>query len=397
MLQNRIIYIVFLIGTGVFASFYGGNIPYMLFYFALLLPVFCFAYTIYVDARFKIHQRIPIVKIIKKESVPYTFILANEDYFTFSSIKVTFHEDKSHIRQDEEMADHCLPPMSNKKMSGTIYGDYRGTYEVGAKSVEIMDFLYLFKINYPVKSKIKMIVSPRIITGDRLKLASFIQDSENTRNKIRPVHETVENDLRKYVRGDNRKLIHWKASAKKRELLTKKYADIEELETLLIMDLTKMDVDYDHQLIVEDKIIELALAIIHGFYQGKIPVRAIFENNQFYNEPIKTAKEFEHFYNKCVEMEFHSKSSMNFLVNDCIRKYSENSYYIMITATLDKDIFETVLTMAKNGKQITFFYINQGNDEIISRMIKAMKDMGICVYDIWMDADLMDQFQTSGE
>lgn len=395
MFWNRVVYLVFLIATGIFASFYGGNIPYMLFYFALLLPVFCFVYTLYVDARFKIHQRIPVVKIIKKESVPYTFILANEDYFTFSSIKVTFHEDKSHIRQDDEMADHCLPPVSNKKMSGTIYGDYRGTYEVGAKSVEIMDFLCLFKINYPVKSKIKMIVSPRIITGDRLKLASFIQDSENTRNKINPIHETVENDLRKYVKGDNRKLIHWKASAKQRELLTKKYADIEEMETLFLMDLTKIDADYDEILIVEDKIIELSLMIIQGFYQAKIPVRTIFESTHLYNEPIRTAKEFELFYNKCTELEFHSKRLVNLLVNDCIHRYSENNYYIIVTAILDRELFETVLSMAKNGKQITFFYIRRLEDEMRGRMLKAMRDIGICVYDIWMDADLLELFHIS--
>ena len=137
MLSRRIIYIAILIGTGTFASFYGGNIPYLLFYLVLLLPVFCILYTLYVNFRFKIHQTIGKVKLVKRELIPYRFVLANEDLFTFTSIKVTFFDDKSHIKQESEERDLCLGPKTSKILSGTVCGDYRGIYEIGAKSVEI--------------------------------------------------------------------------------------------------------------------------------------------------------------------------------------------------------------------------------------------------------------------
>ena len=39
---GKLIYLLFLIGSTILVSFRGGNISYLLFYFALLLPVLAF-------------------------------------------------------------------------------------------------------------------------------------------------------------------------------------------------------------------------------------------------------------------------------------------------------------------------------------------------------------------
>jgi len=392
MLRNRIIYMCFLIGVSLFASFYGGNIAYMLFYLAILMPIFCIIYTLYVNFRFKIHQTIDRVKLVKKEAVPYSFILANEDIFTFTSIQVSFFDDKSHIEQAESQNSHSLSPKSSKIMTGTIYGDYRGTYEVGAKSAEIMDFLYLFKVNYPIRSRLRMIVSPRVISIEKLKLASFIMDPGKTRQNFHPMNETVDMDLRKYVKGDNRKMIHWKASAKKQELLTKKYTDIEELETFLFMDLTKISSDASTELIAEDKIIELCLAISNNFLHNKIPVRIMYETIKINATSILTPREFEAFYNMCIDVRFDATDGLDFLINEMTGKYPEHDYYILVTTKLGNDLYDRLYRMGKSGKQITFFYIRTEREDTKKSMLDALSDTGIRVYDIWMDDDLEELF-----
>lgn len=45
---QRILYPAFLILTTVLVSFYGGPVPWMLFYFALMLPVLALVYSMYV-------------------------------------------------------------------------------------------------------------------------------------------------------------------------------------------------------------------------------------------------------------------------------------------------------------------------------------------------------------
>lgn len=394
MFRNRIIYLVFLTSSAVFASFFGGNIPYILFYTVLLTPVFCFAYTLYVNFRFKIHQTIPRVRLIKKEAVPYQFILANEDIFTFTSIKVSYFDEKSHIQQNIKSDVYCLGPKSSKKITGTVYGEYRGTYEIGAKSVEIADFLDLFRINYPIRSPLRLIVSPRILNLKKLKLTTFIKDSENTRLNLKPVNEVVDSELRTYTKGDNRKLIHWKASAKMQKLLTKKTTDLEEFETFLFIDLQKASENEHSNFIAEDKIIELSLAIANHFFQDRIPLRLIYDHSGKKEIAINQRTDLEHFYEQCIAFNFRGKIPIHLLIEDCFQKYIENDYYIIISAKMNVEIFQQLFSLRKRGNQITFFYIRILHDDSIKHMINALHEIGITVYDIWMDEDLLTVFGT---
>lgn len=397
MKRNRIIYFILLLGSGIFVSFYGGFITYMLFYFMLLLPVFALIYTLYVNIRFKIHQTVGAVKIIKKEAVPYEFILANEDIFTFNSIKVTFHEDKSHIKQDEEMTDHCLAPKSSRKITGTIYGDYRGTYEVGAKSVEIKDFLYLFKVTYPMRSKLKMIVRPRVLPIEKFNLTSFAKDFNNTKFNPKPENETIDAELRKYVKGDSRKLIHWKASARKQELLTKRVTDMEEQEIFVIVDMTKGKETEDAILITEDKIIELALAVTNSFCHARIPVNASYDWGGVQTISIRSRKDFNDFYNICSKVEFGAAVSIQSLVEEIALRHMTDDYLIIITAELTRQLHDRLMHYAGIGKKITFFYIRKTLEDKEKNMLQILSDAGICIYSIWMDENLEELFQTTNE
>lgn len=394
MLRNRILYLALLISTIVFATFYGGNIPYLLLYTALLIPLFCFIYTLYVNFRFKIHQTIPRIELVKKEAVPYQFILANEDIFTFTNIKVTFFDDKSHIQLDSKSATHCLGPRTKITTTGSVYGDYRGTYEIGAKSVKITDFLELFSITYPLLSTLRLIVSPRILTLENLNLTTFIKDSTKTKVNLRPRNEIVDTELRKYVKGDNRKLIHWKASAKKQELLTKKTTDLEEFETFLFVDLQKASKDTHTNFVSEDMVIELALAIANHFSQDQIPLRLIYANSKKQEFLIAQRKDLEIFYEKCITLAFQGKTPLHQLIDGYFSKQKENDYYIIISTKMDSEIFQKLFSLREEGKQITFFYIRILHDDSMKHMILALQEIGITMYDIWMNEDLLDIFGT---
>lgn len=392
MLSRRIIYIAILIGTGTFASFYGGNIPYLLFYLVLLLPVFCILYTLYVNFRFKIHQTIGKVKLVKRELIPYRFVLANEDLFTFTSIKVTFFDDKSHIKQESEERDLCLGPKTSKILSGTVCGDYRGIYEIGAKSVEIQDFLYLFKITYPIRNRLRMIVSPRIVPLDKLKLQNFIQDQLNTKNSFQPQDPVYEMELRKYQNSDSRKLIHWKASAKKQELLSKKILDIEKPDTLLFFDLHPVSEFDEVNLVVEDKIIELAIGISRLFFQERVPLQVLYQDKHFQSKDIKTKRNFDDFYQHCSELSFQAKDFGTTLLLEWIQTHGLQDSYLLITSFLDKISCAEILRLRKLGLRLSFFYIRKNREDDAWVMLKAMEEAGIEVYDIWMEDDLLQAY-----
>ena len=111
---NRFICLLLVIGCGVFASYYGGNISYALFYLVLMLPVVSFFYTVYVYARFKIYQSIDSYLVVKGDWTNYAFIVANEDFITFRNIKVNFLKDKSTIEEGTQATEYSLLPSESE-------------------------------------------------------------------------------------------------------------------------------------------------------------------------------------------------------------------------------------------------------------------------------------------
>ena len=65
---GRLLYLLFLAGATALVSLRGGNISYLLFYFALALPILAFLYSLYVFYRFKIVQEVSRVVEIGRAS-----------------------------------------------------------------------------------------------------------------------------------------------------------------------------------------------------------------------------------------------------------------------------------------------------------------------------------------
>ena len=105
MWRNRIFLLLFIILTAVFASFFGGPLPYALFYLSLLLPLISYLYLLYIYNRFRVYQLIDKKTLTKHETVPFRFILANEDLLTYAHIHVTFLDDFSSLEHVAER--HC--------------------------------------------------------------------------------------------------------------------------------------------------------------------------------------------------------------------------------------------------------------------------------------------------
>ena len=171
MRMNRIICFLLIIGSGVFASFYGGNITYALFYLSLSLPITAFIYTLYVYKQFKIYQSLDSYLVVKGDWTNYAFIVANEDYVTFRNIKVNFIKDKSTIEATGQTTQYSLLPGERESLATRLKCNYRGEYAIGVDSIEVTDFLNLFTITYPIATKLNATVLPRVVQLEQMAIA----------------------------------------------------------------------------------------------------------------------------------------------------------------------------------------------------------------------------------
>lgn len=110
MILRRIVFGCCWILSLVGISFYGGAVSYGIFFGITLLPFLSFFYIFCVLLRYKIYQEIVSRNIVCGQSVPYYFVLQNEDRFAFSGIKIYFLSDFSYIEKLPERITYELLP-----------------------------------------------------------------------------------------------------------------------------------------------------------------------------------------------------------------------------------------------------------------------------------------------
>ncbi|MDF2801296.1 MAG: hypothetical protein K0S61_1199 [Anaerocolumna sp.] len=381
MIRNRIILISVIIITTIYVSLYGGSISYGFFYLALFTPVIAYIYTLYVYLRFRLYQDIGQRVIIKGDLIPYFFTLANEDYITFKSIKVNFLQDKSHISGTDNCWEYSLLPGTSKELESKLKCYYRGEYYVGVSSVEITDFLYLFKIRYPIQSKLKVTVLPRVV---RLKQVGFLpprNDEKNANLLTKRDEDIMDVETRKYQAGDGIKQIHWKTSAKRNELFTRKYSALPKLSTTILMDLSPVNEEEDTKLVIEDLIIECSVALANYYKEERVKCQIIYELERYCSNGIKGHADFERFYNACVNMHFRGSHHFSDIFKTTIRDRVEDSFYILITHTISEELYKNLLESSGNMVSLAVIIINDNYKDLES-MIQGLKVSGVYVKQI---------------
>lgn len=382
MKANRLICILFIIGSVIFASFYGGNISYALLYVSVFVPVVSFLYTVYVYARFKIYQSLDSHMVVKGDWNNYSFVLGNEDFITFRNVKVNFLYDKSTIKKTDETLEFSLLPGESEHMETQIRCNYRGEYYIGVKSVEITDFLYLFAITYPISSKLKVVVLPRILKLEQLGIAPAFIDPKNPVHYSNTVEEELNTEVRRYIPGDNKKRIHWKASAKVGELLSRKYYKKPKAEAVLFMDLMKIEAAELNVIIAEDKIIESILAVANYYVSHNIACNIIFDMGGARQIPVYSKRDFNAFYEYCVNIRFNAGTPVGELMSQRLQRGDDGNFYLVATNRLDKDLYFTSLKVISQGNRICILYISDDVSEATKALTDDLTKAGADVYHI---------------
>lgn len=387
---NRLICILCIIGSGVFASYFGGNISYALFYVSIFVPVISFLYTLYVYVRFKIYQSLDNHIVVKGEWNNYSFIIGNEDFIAFRNVKVNFLYDKSTIKKTDETMEYSLLPGESERLETKIRCNYRGEYFIGVDSIEVTDFLYLFSITYPLTSKLKVLVLPRVVNIEKLGIAPTFIDPKNPVNYSNTVEEELDTEVRRYNPGDNKKRIHWKASAKVRELLSRKYYVKPKAEAVLFMDLMKISADELMVVIAEDKIIESILAVANYYASKNISSDIIYDMDGVRQVPICSKGDFNAFYRHCASIRFSASTPVSELIAKRLLKGDEGNFYMVATNRLNRDLYLVSLRVISQGNRLCILYISDDVSRETKNLIDDLIKAGVDIHHIMPGDEIED-------
>lgn len=371
MKMRRFIFAICWILSLTTISFYGGTVSYGIFFALTFIPFISFLYIVCVWFRYKVYQEIGTRNIICGQSVPYYFILQNEDKFAFTGIRILFFSDFSYMEELPGDIEFELLPGEKYKFETSFVCRYRGEYEVGIKEVVISDFFRLFCFKCAVKETKKVIVAPKLIKISELKSISDISvmiQRETITGAVEP--DTV---TREYLQGDALKQIHWKATARNRKLMSRGLRGEEKSGAALFYDTHRCHEDPKLYLPIENRILETVLALVFFLSEKNIPVQTYCNQEEIRQDNINSVRDFEEFYDNInrtrFDMNEDAKCSINYILQKGLTIDKQVIFFVL--HKIDYDILEMTKLLSGNGVIIVFYVITEENTEKFRMMSDA--------------------------
>lgn len=383
MRKNRFRYISFIILAWGLVYFYGGRIPYMFAYIAIIIPLISLIHMLICSNFLMYSQKISSGMPMKGDNAEYIEYFANESIVPCCYIEVRYFSKKYLTGFSSNSKSYWFSPFQKAEETQRIQFAHRGVYEFGANEVIFTDLLGIFRINRKVNETIKVRVVPKIYDVMVPDLFNEINLEAEVRNKRYFEDVSLFEDVRKYQYGDSIKRIHWKLSAKSQELLVKNYNGISKNRVTILIDMQPINGDNENILFCEDRIIESSLSMAKHFCDKYEQVQVIFFNKGIMNNiDIANPEEFMGLYNIIALMDFNAGYPILNLTKSAILNNISSGNIFIVSASLDTNFLGELLEISLKGFDVRLILcetVSSGSEE--EKLIEEIKSQGVIIID----------------
>lgn len=367
-----VLLVLFLLSlTGI--SFYGGTVSYGFFFGILLMPVISGIYLVYVYTRFGLYQEVGSRMVVCGQPVPYYFVLQNDDFVAYTSIRVRMFSEFSFVEEVPDHKEYALLPEDKQKYETTLTCKYRGEYEVGVNEVILTDFFQIFRLTYRVPSAVKAVVAPRVVRLKELnsipEITAYLQN-QNLLEQMEP-----EGSIRDYRQGDSLKRIHWKASAREQKLKVRQMTGEEKQGITILCDTKRTEKDMRDYLPVENQMLEILLALNYFFAENHTKVNNLYRQGDFKNVSLGSIKDFELFYREISSLTFLKEYEFSVVLDQALQHglLTGSKAVFFILHEIDEKLLETVESLESGGTIIVLFAVTDKDISSYQKMNSARK------------------------
>lgn len=340
-------------------SIYGGPVTYGLFWGLTLVPVISALYLIYVYVRFLLYQEVIVKSVVCGQPIPYYFVLQNDDVVTYTGVSVRLFDDFSAVAESPDNREYRLLPGERVRFDTSLTCKYRGEYQIGVKEVILTDLFRLFRVTYKVPSPVKASVIPRV---EKLKELRSIADivafvSQETASP----GEEPESAVRDYIAGDRLRQIHWKSSAREQKLKVRRLLGEEKQGIAVLCDTRRFAEEPVEYLPVENKMLEVLLAVSYYFAAGNTGVTVRYEQQDRERVlRVNGIDGFEALYREVSRMAFDLRggSSGEMLTgNDSTRLLAGARAVFLIVHVMEDTLFSKAQELSARGTPVVVYVI----------------------------------------
>lgn len=362
MRRNRIIWICLWILSIIGISKWGGSISYGIFTMLTLIPLISVIYIVIVYTSFRIYQNNNRKFMIVNESVPFYLTLVNEFYIPFVCVRVKFFSSFSSLSGLDDGTEYELFPRTDVTRETSLVCKYRGEYEVGISRVEIQDYLRLFKFSFRNRETLRVVVKPRIVYLDALNgidINNILQDSKINASE-------VDVTSREYVPGDDPRLINWGQLARTGSLMVRNRIGQEQQKITILMDTERYSNNNLEYIPVENRILEIVLAIAAYFSNKNISVAEYHYRDNSLMINVAENGGLGIFYENISQVSFAEANEQRLLFADVSKRpeVMESAFIFMIIASWNEYTYSILERLERDNKKTLIYYVSSGAEEL---------------------------------
>ena len=335
----------------------GGRMFYLAAVFALLALLCSLAAVLAVRFSLTVSCQVSPDRVPRGEKALLRIIIRNKTPLPISATRITVI--LGDLRETHEIA--------LQKGQGTLEiqlpARHIGEMQAGAAQIEYTDILGLFRMRIRKADALQtLLVLPRSFDVEPLR---FRQGDEGRPTPNRAVEDlSSPEDTRAYRAGDPLKRVHWKLTARKRELVVRKFETPAPPDTLILLDCSVPPLA-DAALSPEDlrdTLCETALSVAEMQSRGETPVRAPLYGTQMFEYLSDRKGNTATLAEMLARQSFTGGVDFSRVLNLELRRMRRTGATVIITARLSADTVEAVKHIRRMGPTVRLYYVTHVPD-----------------------------------
>jgi len=386
MRRNWLFYLLMVAMVAAGAYVMGERLLYVALAVLAGMPVASYIMTFILLRVLTVSQRAPEA-VVKGNVGMITLRLSNVSPAFFGYISCQFYTDDFAVETEEGVTVWLQDAAATETVGATheipFTVKYRGFFNIGLKTIHATDILGLFRLSRRTNKKVPLVALPRVVALGHFPLATHLLTQAHSRFDIKDEDYATISDIRPYLPTDSIKRVHWKLTAKRSEWLVKNFQSNALNKVTMVFDTLQLPLRYKEQIILEDRMIEMSMAIArHCLYQG-MPVE--FLTGDGHRAECHNPASFEAIYHMGSQLAFTETPALTPLsmLTHSLNDASGYLNMMIFTTRLDSELYERIANGMNNGHYIAVLYFPPIiKDPATESVYRLLNDSGAPVFRI---------------
>ena len=269
-------------------------------------------------------------------------------------------------------------PLKGREYRYAIRCAHRGVYEVGVSRVRVSDIFGLFSFSRRLKGTMARVeVTPR---APAVPAMIVKPGDEGPRGRVHMTEDLASpSGVRAWQEGDSLKKVHWKLTARRRELMVRTFEESARPDFLILLDCAPVNAMKSHVRTIEDALCEAAAAAALAQMEAGYPVRMPLNAARPTEAAGQTPGEIAHFLSALTWLQFDSPYSFEQVIELELRRMLRTGALILISTRLNATLAELALRVNQMGVRVQYVWVAETVHGDHGEMKRRLELLGVDV------------------